>query len=574
MQQAKARKATSDEENFVFSAREGPVTKWIVDSGASSHMCANREYFVSVEDPRGGTPSFVTVADGKKAAVKGVGNCQINCYGRGGEEKQIVLTGVLYVPDLDMNLVSVGKLVQKGAAVDFNEHGCTIAKDKRIAAVASRSNGLYHLRMVECVGAVNEHCDAKSCLHDWHRKLGHRDIKAIQELEQRELATGIKIKRCGLVLPCETCLQGKMARLPFPKKAEKNTKAVMDLVHSDLCGPMRTVTPGGRRYFLTLIDDHSRYTTVYLLQKKSGTFDAIQDYVQKMKTQFGKPPKVLRSDQGGEYSGSQMVAFMKREGIQQQFTAAYSPQQNGVAERKNRSLVEMARCMLLEAGMPNRYWGEAINTANHLQNMLPTKVVDQTPYEIWHGVKPDVSNLQVFGTAAYVFVPDVKRTKLESKAEKLTFVGYSLQHKAWRFINMKTNKVTISRDARFIPTMDDKAEVSTEDEGEGTLFFPLSLFDQTRSETDTLEELRQPEPAIVDEEEEDFHGFEDHSDDSLYEDADEADSPGEGEAQEELVPTNVEQAVSTPRRSTRVTKGIPPERYCADYLLSTLMISL
>ena len=412
--------------------------------------------------------------------MKGVGNCQINCYGRGDEEKQILLTDVLFVPDLDMNLISVGKLIQKGATIDFNEHGCTIAKGKQIAAMASRKNGLYHLRLVEQVKALNVNCDVKSCLHDWHRKFGHRDANAINELERLQLATGINIKRCNLTLPCEICMQRKMARLPFPKKAEKKTKAVMDLVHSDLCGPMRTTTPGGRRYFLTLIDDHSRYTTVYILQKKSQTFDAIEDYVRKMKTQFNKPPKVLRSDQGGEYNGSRLVLFLKHEGIQQQFTAAYSPQQNGVAERKNRSLMEMARCMLLEASLPNRYWGEAINTANYLQNMMPTRAVERTPYEIWHGVKPDVSGLQVFGTAAYVFVPEAKRTKLESKAEKLTFVGYSLQHKAWRFIDMKTNKLTISRDARFLPSVNNYVKNSTEEEA--TSIFPSSLMDENCSE--------------------------------------------------------------------------------------------
>lgn len=205
----------------------------------------------------------------RKAMVKGVGSCQLDCYGQDGIAKKITLTQVLYVPDLDMNLVSVGQLVAKGARVIFDQSGCTIAREDRVAAVAVQRNGLYHLRMVERSNAMKVECCEKECIHDWYKKLGHRDFQAIQDLDHRQLATGIKIRNCGTKITCETCLAGKFARLPFPKKVMKKSVAVMDLVHTDLCGPMRTATPGGRRYFLTLIDDHSRYTVLYLLREKS-----------------------------------------------------------------------------------------------------------------------------------------------------------------------------------------------------------------------------------------------------------------------------------------------------------------
>lgn len=168
--------------------------------------------------------------------------------------------------------------------------------------------------MVENANVASDQCHKKGCIHEWHRKLGHRDTQAILDLQRKELATGIKVNNCSVNATCEPCLQGKMARLPFPKKAKRNSKAVLDLVHSDLCGPMNTVTPGGRRYFLTLIDDYSRYTTLYFLSKKSETVDAIRDFVASMKTQFGRPPKVIRSDQGGEYRSGKLVHFLKQEG--------------------------------------------------------------------------------------------------------------------------------------------------------------------------------------------------------------------------------------------------------------------
>lgn len=196
--------AQSSEEKFAFCAREDQAANWIVDSGASSHMSANRHFFESMEEPHGDTPRSVTVADGKKETVKGVGSCKIFCYGHNGEAKEILLSGVLYVPELDMNLVSVGRLVQKGAKVTFDEMGCTIASGNRIAAIAPWRN---HLRMVEQANVAAEPCHEKGCVHEWHRKLGHRDVQAVLDLERRQLATGIKVRKCNTNVTCESCLQ-------------------------------------------------------------------------------------------------------------------------------------------------------------------------------------------------------------------------------------------------------------------------------------------------------------------------------------------------------------------------------
>lgn len=571
----KAKLAKSEEEVFAFGVSDSAVSNsvdgWIIDSGASSHMCTNKGYFQSLDTLRDDTPKSVTVADGKSADVKGIGICKLRCYGQDSKVKQIVLSEVLYVPDLDMNLVSVSKLVQKGATVTFSETGCTISRGSRIAAVAPRYMGLYHLRLAEQAGAAMEQSCGKHCVHEWHRKLGHRDVQAIREMENKQLATGIKVGSCSSNITCETCLQGKMTRLPFPKKAKIKSKAVLDLVHSDLCGPMNTVTPGGHRYFLTLIDDFSRYTTLYFLHKKSETVEAIKDFVRCMKTRFGKPPKMIRSDQGGEYRATELVRFLKDEGILQQFTTAYTPQQNGVAERKNRSLVEMARCMIIDAGMHYRYWAEAVSTANFLQNMLPTKPIQLTPYEMWCGEKPDFGMMQIFGSEAYVFVPKEKRTKLESKAVKMTFVGYSSQHKAWRFIDTKTNKIVFSRDARFLPTKENP-DSSTPDAPEDHVVEelpPVSVPATTESHMD-----RPPDGFASDEEdfygyeEEDFHGYEDEP--TMYEDAcnsgenvsehgDESDV-----VQEEFGEIEEEQSSGDLRRSNRTNKGVPPDRFSAS----------
>ena len=193
-----------------------------------------------------------------------------------------------------------------------------------------------------------------------------------------------------------------------------------------------------------------RYTVIYMLHKKSEAIKKFEQYVELVKTQFGKKPKILRSDRGGKFTGKILKDFLANQGIIQQLTAPYSPQQNGVAERKNRTLVEMAKCMLIDAGLNECYWGEAINTANYLQNRLPSKTIEDTPYFRWFGRKPDLGHVRAFGTEVYCHVPSMHRGILHDKAVKLRLMGYSVESKAYRLIDTTTGKITKCRDVKFI----------------------------------------------------------------------------------------------------------------------------
>ena len=141
---------------------------------------------------------------------------------------------------------------------------------------------------------------------------------------------------------------------------------------------------------------------LYLLHAKDEVADKIEEYVAYVTNKFNKKPKILRSDNVGEYVGEKTQRILKKEGIEFQTTVPYSPQQNGVAERRNRSLCESARCMLFDANQPTKYWGEAVTTACYLQNRLPTKAVNVTPYELRNGKKPDLQHIRVFRSKAYV----------------------------------------------------------------------------------------------------------------------------------------------------------------------------
>ena len=149
---------------------------------------------------------------------------------------------------------------------------------------------------------------------------------------------------------------------------------------------------------------------------------------------FGSFPKAIRSDKGCEYKSKAMINYLQMKGITSQYTVAYCPQQNGIAERKNRSLVEMSRCMLAEANMSYTYWVEAVNTANYIQNRLISSAIPCTPYERWEGRKAIASNLHIFGSKAYVLLPKEKLKKLDDRSELKTFVGYDETQKLYIFL--------------------------------------------------------------------------------------------------------------------------------------------
>lgn len=187
-----------------------------------------------------------------------------------------------------------------------------------------------------------------------------------------------------------------------------------------------------------------------LLKRKGDVADCVKRFVAHVKNKFGRAPCVIKSDGGSECTSYELKRFYEQESIEAHYTVANSPQQNGVAKQQNRSLQEMATNMLLDAGLDKKYWGEAVATAAYLQNRLPSHYVDRTPFERWFGEKPTLTHLKVFGCPAFVHIPDVKRSKLDSKTQKLLFVGYCSDRKAYRFLDTETDTITICRDARFV----------------------------------------------------------------------------------------------------------------------------
>ena len=204
---------------------------------------------------------------------------------------------------------------------------------------------------------------------------------------------------------CEPCIGGKHHKSPFPKSSNIHSKNPLNLVHSDVCGKMGEKSMGGAEYFLTFDDDKTRYVWVYPLKKKSDVFEKFKLWKAMAEKSSGCILNTLRTDNGGEFISAQFGRYLCSEGIQHELTIPKTPQQNGVAERLNRTLLEKVRSMLIDQKVPHVFWAEALATSVYLKNRSPTSFLDrQTPFEAWKGKKPDVSHLRVFGCDAYVHV--------------------------------------------------------------------------------------------------------------------------------------------------------------------------
>ncbi|GJX44922.1 zinc finger, CCHC-type containing protein [Tanacetum coccineum] len=253
----------------------------------------------------------------------------------------------------------------------------------------------------------------------WHARLGHLNFESLKSMAQRDLVYGIPaIKHTTQI--CDVCLIGKHSRAPFPKKAKARSTSPLDLVYGDLCGPISPPTPSGKKYIFLLVDDYSRYMWVYFLNTKDQAFDTFKEYKKTIENELRTTLKMLRTDRGGEFTSNEFTQYCKENGIARQLTAPYSPQQNGVVERRNRTIMSTTRCMMKATNMPQNFWAEAVRHAIYILNSVPTKALeDITPYEAIKRRKPNLENLRVFGCIAYAKVPSQRLTKLDDRSSRM-----------------------------------------------------------------------------------------------------------------------------------------------------------
>lgn len=439
--------ALTNEEKALVATDLLNKSVWIIDSGATQHMTSEKDRLT--EYIAFDKPSIVHLGDNRSILAFGQGTYHIVCD-LGNRNQAIALHDVLYLPDLDKNLLSVRAMIKLGATVEFKGKRCEIARNGKLLAVGNLLSKLYLLQTKEedhHVYISQKH----SILELWHYRYGHLGIDNIKELMKGEMVYGIsnedKSKERSI---CESCIMGKQHRTEYPKGGGKRATNLMELVHSDVCGPILVNSFGDSRYFVTFIDDFSRYTYVYFIKRKSEVLEKFQEFVNHVTNLTGKPIKVLRTDNGGEYCSKEFESYLKQKGISHQLTAPYSPAQNGVSERMNRTLVESATCMMHHASLPREFWAESVSTAAYLRNRSPNSSLKGiTPYEVLFNQKPNVSHLKVFGCLAFLHIPTENRRKFEEKSRRVIFVGYPAGTKGYKLYDPLSKRFIRGRDVMF-----------------------------------------------------------------------------------------------------------------------------
>lgn len=331
-------------------------------------MCRDSNDFIEIDECNVGRLNLTSSAS---TDIKARGRVSFTSD-HSGRMTNVDLANTLHVPYLRSNLLSVGRITDNGYKVIFAKDSAAILNKKGHIKLKAKRCGLYYI----CENLANE--SDIDLLTTWHNRLGHLNVRDLVEVSHKGAILGLELPKKMPQFECETCIRGKMSRTPFPKKSIRKTES-LELIHTDVCGPMRVESNGKALYFITFIDDNSRWCEVRFLRKKSDVLSEFRKMRALMERQKGAKIKCIQSDNGTEYLNNLFDEYLENDGIRRRLTVANNPEQNRIAERKNRTLLETARCLLLQSGLPPSFCAEAIATANYLRNRCPTKPLDGKP---------------------------------------------------------------------------------------------------------------------------------------------------------------------------------------------------
>ena len=412
-------------------SRDIKDTMWILDSGASDHIVCDSSFLTSFQPVHN---RIVKLPDGTSAHVSHIGTVSFSA--------QFVLHNVLCVPLFYLNLISISKLAFDSFYVTiFLRQVCFIQdlQSGKMIGMGTESEGLYCLNLPR-KGTCNVVNTKTQDL--WHQRLGHPSSKVsvlFPFLQNKTLDAST----------CSICPLAKHTRTPFPLSVS-SSDSCFDLIHVDIWGGYHVPSLSGAQYFLTIVDDHSRSTWVYLMHHKSEARSLLVHFVNLVANQFGSQVKIVRSDNGPEFKHTQ---FYSSRGILHQTSCINTPQQNGVVERKHRHLLNVARALLFQSHLPKPFWGDAILTAAYLINRTPTPLLQgKTPFEKLFHKSPNYSHLRVFGCRCFVSTHPLRPSKFDPRSIESVFIGYPHGQKGYKVYSLKDKKVLISRDVTFFET--------------------------------------------------------------------------------------------------------------------------
>lgn len=337
----------------------------------------------------------------------------------------------------------------------------------------------------------------------WHRRLCHVNFDNIVKASKIKAVRGLLVLSKPENTLCKECQLGKMSSSTFKGKPF-TIENLLDLVHTDLCGPMKTRSVKGDRYFMILTDDCSRMMWVTFLKDKSKDFGKFKAFRASVEKESGKRIKCLRTDQGGEFTSGEFNKYYEEHGIKRQLSAPQTPQQNGLAERNNQTVVEAARTMLIQGKVSHTFWKEAVSTIVYTMNqVLIKKGKDKTPYEYWIGKTPMVSYFRVFGSKCYIKRSE-HQSKFDAKCDEGIFLGYSTKSKALKCYNNRTQRIMESINVRVDETFEKTEETSSKqavNEPVVTFWEPVASQPSTSNSVPTLVDVDGDTDGDEDEEE-------------------------------------------------------------------------
>lgn len=418
-----------DKYNFValHASCDGlPLHKFILDSGATEHFVRKElePHMKNIQNLE--NPMHIVAANNKIMTAYKKG--KLECYTKEGKTLNFE---AIIVDELRFNLLSLSKIANNGHVIIMNEHTLKIKKkNSKYAIYAEKIHNLFILNL-----EMNRN-KVLSAGMLWHKRLGHLNRHSLKLMN---LPSSKEI--------CEPCMRAKATRLPF-KNPIRKSNYIGEMIHSDISGPVNPPTKKGYRYFQTILDDYSRFLKVYILKNKNEAAQNLINYIKEINTQKGVKVKRIRCDNGGEFSSSYFKSFCIKKGIKIEYTVAYSPQQNGSAERLNRTLYNKARTMMTETCLPKYLWAEAILCAAYQINRSISSVTGCIPAVLFRE-KNNLNIMKIFGSKAWATkLP--RDAKFDDRAIETRMVGYG--ENGYRLWVPETDQVIISRDVRFDET--------------------------------------------------------------------------------------------------------------------------
>ncbi|MCO5567959.1 hypothetical protein L7F22_021655 [Adiantum nelumboides] len=438
-----------------------PESSWLLDSGATCNLSSNKDQLHNYKPLRRSFP--VRFGNNSTRFALGVGTAHILL----SDGNIVAIHDVFYVPHIVKNLISVSQIAKCGTRVEFREGFATIKHQlpngERYRVLGAQIGKLYLLGCsppsAECHHvAAPRNSDYTTLL--WHYRLGHLNHASMRITAAKHLALQYDLPAKSKLSLCEGCLFGKLSQQKFPTRTTA-THQPLQIVHSDLCGPLPIPSLTHNHYFITFIDDFTRFAMVAFIKDKSSAtvLQQFKTYQKLVENHLELSIKTLQTDNGGEYTSHGFQAYCHQQGVRHHLTVPHTPQQNGLAEQKNRSLMNSARSMLRVAGLPPSFWEEAVSTACYLQNRSYSRTIRGIPYSLWYGKEPDYSSFRIFGCTCYAYIPVPSRHKLDDRAVKAIFVGYGEPHgiKGYRLYDPAKKNFFFSRSLVF----DESSLIST-----------------------------------------------------------------------------------------------------------------